>query len=55
MFPKKIQVVFLHVSQRGRQDGREEEGVSPQDSQGESREERDCSSPEDFSDGISGC
>lgn len=43
------------MPQGGRQDGGEEEGVSIQDSHGESGEEMDCPSPRDFSSGISGC
>lgn len=55
MFPEKIEVFFLHVPQGGHQDGREEEGVSLQESWGESGEERDCPSPADFRDGVSHC
>ena len=55
MFPNKTEVVFLHAPQGGHQDGEEEEGISLLDSQGKSGEERDCPSPTDFSDGISGC
>lgn len=48
MFPKKqIEVFFWHY----KVPIREEEGVYPQDSQGESREERDCRWHMDFSDG----
>lgn len=54
MFPKKTEVFFLHALQGGHQDGREEEGVSLQDSRGKSWEERDCPSTADFSNGISG-
>lgn len=48
MFPEQIEVFFLHVPQSASQAGGEEEGVYPQDSQGETREERNC---EDFSEG----
>lgn len=48
MFPKQIEVFFLHMPQGASQAGEEEEEVYPQDSQVETREQRNC---KDFSDG----